>query len=241
MGCVGIVACDLGPLHQPYLMKLPILLHFVVLAMTCSAWGLETWVLADGRLFEADVKQVVPGIVLFTLRTGTDQPLEINKLSDRSRKRLAEVLGLGGAAVEPVAIAPAAIEPAVPAVTPAAVPAPAMQPVAAAPAMPLTVVARDPGAVDATDVGSLEANIGLTATVIGKVKKIVTLGSSGHKLLEFEDTDFNFFVNKRQAELPGWNFDALVGKLVQGKGKIGKYNEKLQVQLYDPAQLGVVE
>lgn len=102
-------------------------------------------------------------------------------------------------------------------------------------------VPRDPAAVDATDAGSLEANFGLTATVIGKVKRVATLGSSGHKLIEFQDSDFNLFINRRQAEAPGWNLDSLEGKQVQAKGKIGKYNEKLQIQLVEPSQLGVVE
>jgi len=193
-------------------------------------------------MFEADVKQMTPGTVLFTLRTGVDQPLEITKLSERSRKQLIEVIGLGNTPVTPVApisaatAAPAPSQPstAMPAAAPTPPPAPAT-------AAPMTSVARDPGAVDATDTGSLEANFGLTATVIGKVKKVVTMGSTGHKLLEFEDTDFNIFINKRQLETPGWNFDGLEGKLVQAKGKIGKYNEKLQIQLYESSQMGIVE
>lgn len=206
-----------------------------------SAQALDTWVLADGRMFEATVKQVVPGTVLFTLRTGADQPLEITKLSERSRTQLVDVLGLGSVPVTPVApvaVAAPAPPPAPPPPPPAAMPA---ETPAATASVPMASVARDPSAIDATDTGSLEANFGLTATVIGKVKKVVTLGSSGHKLLEFEDTDFNVFVNKRQAELPGWGFDSLVGKQVQAKGKIGKYNEKLQIQLFEPSQMGVVE
>lgn len=219
-------------------LSLPALVFTTLFAW--SAQALDTWVLADGRMFEATVKQVVPGTVLFTLRTGADQPLEITKLSERSRTQLVDVLGLGSVPVTPVApVAVAApAPPAAPPPPPAAMPA---ETSAATASVPMASVARDPSAIDATDTGSLEANFGLTATVIGKVKKVVTLGSSGHKLLEFEDTDFNVFVNKRQAELPGWGFDSLVGKQVQAKGKIGKYNEKLQIQLFEPSQMGVVE
>lgn len=210
--------------------------------MALSVKAADTWVLADGRMFEAQVKQVTPGIVLFTLRSGSDQPLEITKLSDRSRKQLIEILGLGSTPVAPItptaAIEPAAsVPPAVPPTMPAAPPMPPPAPAAA----PMTSVPRDPAAVDATDTGSLEANFGLTATVIGKVKRVATLGSSGHKLIEFQDTDFNLFINRRQAETPGWNFEGLEGKQVQAKGKIGKYNEKLQIQLVEPSQLGIVE
>lgn len=215
--------------------------------MTVSAavQAADTWVLADGRMFEAEVKQVTPGVVLFTLRSGSDQPLEITRLSDRSRKQLIEVLGLGGTPVTPVSPTAAAEPAPAPAPTPSAptpppAPAAAMTPAAPA-AAPMASVPRDPGAVDATDTGSLEANFGLTATVIGKVKRIATLGAAGHKLIEFQDTEFNLFVNRRQAEQPGWNLESLEGKVVQAKGKIAKYNEKLQIQLYEPTQIGVVE
>lgn len=200
--------------------------------MACtSCFAFETWELADGRVFEANVKQVMPGKVLFILRTGADQSLEVTKLSESSRKRLVEVLGLGSSAA--IVTPSAAVVP-----TPPSTTALAMQPV---PVVPLATVTRDPAAMDATDSGSLEANFGLTVVVIGKVKNVSTLGSSGHKLLEFEDSEFHVFVNKRQAELPGWNFESLLGKTVQVKGKIAKYNEKLQVQLYEPTQLGAVE
>ncbi len=196
-----------------------------------SCFAFETWELADGRMFEAKVKQMIPGTVLFTLRTGTDQSLEITKLSESSRKRLVEVLGLSHSVA--VVTPSAAVVP-----IPQPTTTPAMQ---AVPEVPVATVTRDPAAVDATDSGSLEANFGLTVVVIGKVKNVSTLGSSGHKLIEFEDSEFRVFVNKRQAELPGWNFESLLGKTLQVKGKIAKYNEKLQVQLYEPTQLGAVE
>lgn len=216
--------------------------------LTLSAQALDTWVLADGRMFEADVKQVTPGTVLFTLRTGVDQPLEIVKLSERSRKQLAEVLGLGSKPVAPLAPVAVASAPTSTPATPPPAPTPPMP--ETAPAMPpaatagaaMAAVPRDPGAIDATDIGSLEANFGLTATVIGKVKKVNTLGSSGHKLLEFEDSTFNVFINKRQLEQStAWAFEGIEGKLVQAKGKIGKYNDKLQIQLFEPSQIGMTE
>lgn len=218
-------------------MKKPLLLLASALFLHASlaAQSLETWVLTDGRMFEAQVRQVVPGTVTFTLRTGADQPLEIAKLSERSKKQLAEVLGLGQSAVTPMS--PTATAPAAPA--PASMPA-AGAPSAAAGTMP--VVPRDSGAVDATDEGSLEANFGLTATVIGKVKRVATLGASGHKLLEFEDTTFNVFISKRQLDQrQDWHLDGIEGRLVQVKGKIGKYNDKLQIQVLEPAQIGLVE
>ena len=219
---------------------LPVLAWFTLGSL--SAQALDTWVLADGRMFEAQVKQMTPGMVLFTLRSGVDQPLELAKLSVRSQKQLIEVLGLGSVPVKPVApstttttaVASQTAPPAMPAAAPAPTPPPS-------PTAPVAGMARDPGALDVTDLGSLEANFGLTATVIGKVKRVATLGSSGHRLIEFTGTDFNLFINRRQAEQPGWNFDGLEGKLVQGKGKIGKFNEKLQIQLNDPTQMGVVE
>lgn len=216
--------------------------RFSLIALTLWAWpalSFETWVLADGRMFEAQVKLVTPGTVLFTLRTGAEQPLEVSKLSERSRKQLIELLGLGLTPVTPVS--PVAMAPTIPTPTPASATAPAATPATPPPATPMTTAARESGAVDATDIGSLEASFGLAATVVGKVKKVVTLGSSGHKLLEFDGTDFNVFINRRQAELPGWNFDAMAGKTVQAKGKIGKFNEKLQIQLYAPAELTLVQ
>lgn len=224
-------------------------LHFLI-ALTAAyaftpgltAQDLETWVLTDGRMFEAQVKQVVPGTVTFTLRTGADQPLEISRLSERSKKQLGEALGLGQAIVTPAA--PVASAPTAPAATPTPAMAPAGSSTSPAPAAAgsMASVPRDAGAIDATDAGSLEANFGITATVIGKVKRVATLGAAGHKLLEFEDTTFNAFINKRQFEQSqDWHLDGLEGKLVQVKGKVGKYNDKLQIQLFEPSQLGVVE
>ncbi|SKA92477.1 hypothetical protein SAMN02745166_01904 [Prosthecobacter debontii] len=76
----------------------------------------------------------------------------------------------------------------------------------------------------------MEANFGLATTVVGKVKRVATLGSSGHKLMEFEGTDFNIAINRRQAEQLGSCFDGLPGKTVQIKGKISKYNESCKLR-----------
>ncbi len=221
-------------------MKTPLLSLILALASLAGlrAQNLETWVLTDGRMFEAQVKQVVPGTVTFTLRTGADQPLEIAKLSERSKKQLAEVLGLGQSVVTPLSPVAAATAPAA---TPSATPMPAAAPAATAGGA-MSSVPRDSGAIDATDEGSMEANFGLTTTVIGKVKRVATLGGAGHKLIEFEDTQFNVFINKRQLDQSqDWHLEGLEGRLVQVKGKIAKYNDKLQIQAYEPAQLGVVE
>ncbi len=244
------LTCTAPPTTQPDLMKLflrlltlPVLGFSSLLAQTA-----ETWVLADGRMFEAQVKMVTPGTVLFTMRTGADQPLEISKLSDRSKKQLLDVLGLGSVPVSPAtptataAVTPPPVPPATP--MPAAAPTPPTPP---APAMPaaagtMATVPRDAGAIDVTDTGSIDARYGLTATVIGKVKRLASLGGAGHKLIEFEDSDFNVFINKRQLEAStDWHLEGLEGKLIQATGKVGKYNEKLQIQLFEPSQVGVVE
>lgn len=200
----------------------------------------DTWVMTDGRMFEAQVKSVAPpGVITFTLRNGTDQPLGVEKLSDRSKKRLAELLGLAGVPIAPVA----AVATTAPATSPGmAVPPPPPPPPAAAPAPGMAVVPRNSGATDATDMGALQAGLDKQLTVIGKVAKVDTLGRSGHKLVGFEGSEFSLFVNKRQLDQSAdWNLEGLVGKTVQVTGKVTQYNGKLQIQAFEPAQVGVVE
>ncbi len=208
---------------------------------SATAHAADTWVLADGRMFEAKVKAVAPpGVITFTLSNGSDQPLEIGKLSERSKKHLAESLGMTLVPVTPPPPVPlAAAPPPAPMVpTPPPAPAPALPPAAGT----MALVPRDQGAVDATDTGSLEANMGQTATIIGKVKEVDTMGSTGHKLITFEGTDFNVFVSKRQLDQSAdWHLESTVGKTVQVKGKIAKYKEKLQIQAFEPAQIGIVQ
>lgn len=186
----------------------------------------ETWTLNDGRTFEGQVKLVTPGTVIFTRSSGPDVPLEITKLSDASRKRLIEVLGLN---------APSAPAPTPTASTPAATPSSA-----ATGTKPSMV--RNSGAIDATDISMIDSQFGQKATVIGQVKEVVTLGSTGHKRINFENTGFNVFINKRNLEKSSdWKLDDLAGKTVQIEGEVTKYQEQVQMQLAEPSQIKVVK
>ncbi len=180
----------------------------------------ETWTLNDGRTFEGQVKLVTPGTVIFTRSSGPDVPLEITKLTDASRKRLIEVLGLNA--------------PAAPAPTPTA-----STPAAATGTKPTMV--RNSGAIDATDISMIDSQFGQKATVIGQVKEVVTLGSTGHKRINFENTGFNVFINKRNLEKSSdWKLDDLAGKTVQIEAEVTKYQEQVQMQLTEPSQIKVV-
>ena len=188
----------------------------------------ETWTLNDGRTFEGQVKLVTPGTVIFTRSSGPDVPLEITKLTDASRKRLIEVLGLN---------APSAPAPTPTASTPAA--ATGTKPSDAAGTKPTMV--RNSGAIDATDISMIDSQFGQKATVIGQVKEVVTLGSTGHKRINFENTGFNVFINKRNLEKSSdWKLDDLAGKTVQIEGEVTKYQEQVQMQLTEPSQIKVV-
>jgi len=214
--------------------------HLVIalLSLTTCAQA-DTWVLTDGTSFEAQVKGVMPGTAIFTFTSGQEQRMEISKLSDDSRKKLAEVLGLAVAA--PAAPPAPSTSTAAPA-TPAPAMPPATPPAAGATAGTMQTVARDPGAMDATDVNMLDSQFGKRATVIGKVKTVITLGSSGHKKLTFEGSDFTVFISKRSLDQStDWHLDDLGGKTVQVTGEITKFQEQLQISPREPAQLGVVE
>ncbi len=181
----------------------------------------ETWTLNDGRTFEGQVKLVTPGTVIFTRSSGPDVPLEITKLADVSRKRLIEVLGLNA--------------PSAPAPTPTA-----STPAAATGTKPTMV--RNSGAIDATDISMIDSQFGQKATVIGQVKEVVTLGSTGHKRINFENTGFNVFINKRNLEKSSdWKLDDLAGKTVQIEAEVTKYQEQVQMQLTEPSQIKVVK
>ncbi len=181
-----------------------------------SAQTADTWFLADGKTFEGQVRSVTPGVVLFSRPSGPDASVEINKLSEASRKRLIEILGLNTSATPKSATAPA---------------------VGTVP-----FVTRNSGAIDSTDTGMLESQFGKKATVIGKVAEVITLGTTGHKRINFEGTEFNIFINKRVLEKnSNWNLNTLTGKTVQIRGEIAKYQNQLQIQITDPSQIGAVE
>jgi hypothetical protein len=124
--------------------KSPLTLAVLCLTLgTLSAQTIDTWVTSQGAMFEASVKTVVPGQVTFILKDGREQPVPLANLSDRSRAKLIESLGLGtapvpvAAATTPPPAATAATTPATPATptTPTAAPAamtPATAPVAGA-------------------------------------------------------------------------------------------------------------
>lgn len=203
-----------------------VLRHFTLglLGTLClNAQTLETWTLADGRSFEGQVKSVTPGIVIFARAAGPEAPLEISKLSEASQRRLIEVLGLSPPQ------APSA---------PAPVPAPTTPTTAA----PMNTAARNPGAIDATDLSMIDSKFGLRSTVIGKISKVSTLGSTGHKKISFENSAFYLFINKRVLEAnPEWKPDAMAGKLIQAEGEIAKYQDQLQIQIAAPTQIRMVE
>lgn len=180
----------------------------------------ESWVLSDGTMMEAKVRTVAPGHVLFTQRSGIEKDVQISNLSDRSRKRLLEVLGFSAADIAAVPAAPAA--------------APVPKPAPAAPA---------PGAaIDVTDTASLEANFQKEVTVAGQVKRVATLGASGHKLLEFDGSPFQIFISNTSMQASNeWDLESLVGKRIQASGKVDRFKENLQLRVSLPDQITVVQ
>jgi hypothetical protein len=182
-------------------------------AFAAPTW--ETWVRSDGTMFEARVRQVAPGAATFELRSGGEQTLAPAQLAERSRRRLAEVLGLLPDTGQAVAAPPSA--------SPAASPAPAES-------------------LDAGDAGQMESRFGQHATVTGTVRRVATLGSSGHRLLEFEGEVFSVFIRRSDLEKhPDWPLDTLTGRRVRVQGEIGKYRERLQIQVSEPASLKALE
>lgn len=188
-----------------------------------NAQTAETWTRLNGETFEGYVKLVTPGTVIYTLSTGADLPLEISKLSSASRQRLIDVLGLNTQAMpqpaKPTAKAPLPT-------TPTNLPA----------------VARAANAIDVTDIAMIDSQFGLKATVIGKVIEVSSLGSTGHKRINFEGTDFYVFINKRQLEnTTDWKLDGLAGRNIQVTGEITKFKDVLQIQIQEPRQIGLIE
>lgn len=195
----------------------------------------DTWVTSQGAMFEASVKQVVPGQVTFVLKDGREQLVPLTDLSERSRAKLAEALGLGGTPV-PVAQAPAA-----PAPSPATAPAPAA-PAPTAMRSPADPVPVDGSAIDATDAAQISARIGQQAIIVGTVSEIVTLGGAGHKLIKFDGSEFNVFISKQVlGESTDWILDDLPGKRLQVSGKLETYRDAPQIRGTNPAQISRVQ
>jgi hypothetical protein len=214
-------------------MKSSHLVLFALFTMTRFVAGqsVETWVTSKGAMFEASVQKVVPGSVVFVLKDGREQAVPITELSERSRSKVVELLGFGSTPVTP---APA-VATAAPAVAPTAMPAPA-------PASVMQVQPVDGAAVDLTDAAMVESLVGKEAVVVGTVAKVVTLGASGHRLVEFEGSNFNLFVSKQQIEQSAdWVLDDLPGKRLQVKGKVETYRDAPQIRGTDPAQITRVQ
>ena len=188
-------------------------LLFLGTAFAAPDW--ETWVRSDGTMFEARVRQVAPGAATFELRSGGEQTLAPTQLAERSRRRLAEVLGLLPGTGKAVAATSSAVPP----------PSPAAA-----------------ESLDASDAGMLESRFGQHATVTGTVRRVATLGSSGHRLLEFEGEAFSVFIRRSDLEKhPDWPLEALTGRRVRVQGEIGKYRERLQIQVSEPASLQALD
>jgi hypothetical protein len=200
-------------------------LSLYLLSTIClQSQTLEKWTLTDGRSFEGQVKSVTPGMVIFARASGPDAPLEIAQLSELSQRRLMVVLGLTLTTTPNTAIPP---------------PAPTAPPPSAP---PMNTTVRDPGAIDATDISMIDSKFGLRCMVTGKISKIRTLGSTGHKKINFENSEFYLFINKRILEAnPEWKPETMANKRIQVEGEVAKYQDQLQIQITAPTQINVVE
>jgi DNA/RNA endonuclease YhcR with UshA esterase domain len=106
---------------------------------------------------------------------------------------------------------------------------------------PVATASRDPGAMDATDLNLIASRLGMKSVVIGVVKSVLTLGSTGHKKLLFEGSEFEVFLSKSvQEKEPAQDLEALKGQTVQITGTISQYQEKLQISLRSVSDLAVV-
>jgi len=189
-------------------------LHPLIIVLSALVLRLhaESWVFTDGTRLEAEVKVVTPGLVVFSGTAGKDLAVETGKLSEASRRRLAELLGLTTVIMD----------------APAGTPAPTVQ----------RKAQIEPGAMDATDLDLIDSQFGKTGAVTGVVKEVISLGSLGHRKLVFEGTDFSVFISKRWLEQnPGWRIDDFIGKRVRVTGEISKYEDQLQISLKEPSQL----
>jgi len=184
-------------------------------ASVCLALAAEeTWTLVDGTSIQGSFRGAMPGVILFSGKNGSDQRVPVSQLNQESKKRIAELIGLSASVAAPVT---------------------------AAIASTLPMKARDAGAIDATDVNLIASKLGLKAVVIGVVKSVANLGTTGHKKLYFQDTEFEVFLPKGTLEQsPGLNLDGWEGKTVQITGTISKYADKLQISLRGQADLALV-
>jgi hypothetical protein len=214
--------------------------HLSALLITISglqaqSQTIDTWVTSQGAMFEASVKQVIPGQVTFILKDGREQPVPLADLSERSRTKLVESLGLGGTPV-PVAATPAAsatpAAPATPSTTTPAAPAPTATPMAVATAP------ADGAAIDVTDTAQVSARIGQAAILVGTVKEVINLGGAGHKLIKFDGSEFNVFISKQALDKSSdWILDDLPGKRLQVSGTLETYRDAPQIRGNTPSQL----
>ncbi|MCB1209605.1 MAG: hypothetical protein KDK97_09780 [Verrucomicrobiales bacterium] len=207
-----------------YVWQSAVFIYLLIALDSRAQSALESWVLSDGTMIEAKVRTVAPGHVLFTQRSGIEKDVEISKLSERSRKRLLEVLGFSASDA-------------------AALPAGTPTPMATVPAAPVAPSAPANGsAIDVTDTASIEASFGKEATVAGQVKKIITLGAAGHKLVEFDGSTFQIFVSNSSLQASNeWALEDMVGKRVQASGKVDRYRDNLQLRISRPDQIAVVQ
>jgi len=215
-------------------MKSSHLVLFALFTMTRFVAGqsVETWVTSKGAMFEASVQKVVPGSVVFVLKDGREQAVPITELSERSRSKVVELLGFGSTPV----VAASAVASAAPTTAPAKA---ELAPIA--PSV-MDVQPVDGAAVDLSDAAMVESLVGKEAVVVGTVSKVVTLGASGHRLVEFEGSNFNLFVSKQQIEQSAdWVLDDLPGKRLQVKGKVETYRDAPQIRGTDPAQITRVQ
>lgn len=210
------------------MMKKALLLLAVLTSLRLHAEETTTWQLADGRAVEGSLRGALPGVILITGKDGKDERVPVSKLSAESKKRIVELLGLSVSEASP---APSA-SPALP---------PPSAPMAEAAKAPVATASRDPGAMDATDLNLIASRLGMKSVVIGVVKSVLTLGSTGHKKLLFEGSEFEVFLSKSvQEKEPAQDLEALKGQTVQITGTISQYQEKLQISLRSVSDLAVV-
>ena len=178
---------------------------------------MDTWVMTDGRMFQAELIHATPGQLKVRLADGKEEAVELSELSALSKKRAAERLGLGG---ELVADSESTTTPVKDAAT----------------------LATLEGPLDMRDGGTIKAAMGKEVTAVGMVKEVATLGSSGHKKIVFEGTAVVGFIGKWNLDKSGdWNFDGLEGKRLQILGKVDEYNDELQIQVGSPNDVKVLK